>query len=80
MEDNLWTVQGDVPGVPIKRVAWRRMFIFKRSDGTLLFFGCAIPLEDKLLAEIAAWGRPPSLVVTHDQHMIDPRALAERLS
>jgi len=75
VEDNLWTVEGDVPGVPIKR----RMFIIKRSDGSLLFFGCAIPLEDDLLAEIAAWGRPSILVVTHDQHMIDARPFAEKL-
>jgi hypothetical protein len=75
VEDNLWTVEGDVPGVPIKR----RMFIVRRSDGTLLFFGCAIPLEEALLAEIAAWGRPSILVVTHDQHMIDARPFAEKL-
>jgi len=75
VEDNLWTVQGDVPGVPIKR----RMFIIKRSDGTLLFFGCAIPLEDDLLGEISAWGRPAILVVTHNQHMIDARPFAEKL-
>jgi len=75
VEDNLWTVQGDVPGVPIKR----RMFIIKRSDGTLLFFGCAIPLEDELLAELSAWGRPAILVVTHDQHMIDARPFADKL-
>jgi len=75
VEDNLWTVEGDVPGVPIRR----RMFIIKRSDGTLLFFGCAVPLEDDLLAEIAAWGRPSILVVTHDQHMIDARPFAEKL-
>ena len=75
LEDNLWTVEGDVPGVPIKR----RMFIVKRSDGTLLFFGCAIPLEDDLLADIGAWGRPSILIVTHDQHMIDARPFAEKL-
>jgi len=75
LEDNLWAVQGDVPGIPFKR----RMFIIKRSDGTLTFFGMAIPLEDELLAEIRAWGRPSILVVTHDQHMIDARAFAEKL-
>ena len=75
VEDNLWTIQGDTPGVPIKR----RMFIIKRADGTLLFFGCAIPLEDEILAEITAWGRPSTLVVTHDQHMIDARPFAEKL-
>lgn len=30
LEDNLWAVQGDVPGIPFKR----RMFVIKRSDGT----------------------------------------------
>lgn len=75
LEDNLWAVQGDVPGIPFKR----RMFIIKRSDGTLMFFGMAIPVEDQLLAEITAWGRPSILVVAHDQHMIDARAFAERL-
>jgi hypothetical protein len=75
LEDNLWAVQGEVPGIPFKR----RMFIIKRSDGTLMFFGAAVPLEDELLAEVAAWGRPSILVVTHDQHMIDARAFAEKL-
>jgi hypothetical protein len=75
LEDNLWAVQGDVPGIPFKR----RMFIIKRSDGTLMFFGMAIPLEEELLAEVTAWGRPSILVVTHDQHMIDARAFAEKL-
>jgi hypothetical protein len=75
LEDNLWAVQGDVPGIPFKR----RMFIVKRLDGTLMFFGMAIPIEDELLAEITAWGRPSFLVVAHDQHMIDARAFAERL-
>jgi len=32
-----------------------------------------------LLAEITARGRPPFLVVTHDQHVIDARGFAERL-
>jgi hypothetical protein len=75
LEDNLWAVQGDVPGIPFKR----RMFIIKRADGTLMFFGMAMPLEDELLADVKAWGRPSVLVVTHDQHMIDARAFAEKL-
>jgi hypothetical protein len=75
LEDNLWAVQGDVPGIPFKR----RMFIIKRLDGTLMFYGMAIPLEDQLLAEVTAWGRPSILVVTHDQHMIDARPFAEKL-
>jgi hypothetical protein len=75
LEDNLWSVQGDVPGVPFKR----RMFIIKRADGALMFFGTAIPLEEAALAEVTVWGRPAILVVPHDQHMIDARAFAEKL-
>jgi hypothetical protein len=75
LEDNLWTVQGDVPGIPFTR----RMFIIKRADGSLMFFGTAVPLEDELLAEIKTWGRPAILVVPHDQHMIDARAFADKL-
>lgn len=74
-EDNLWVVQGDVPGIPFKR----RMFIIKRSDGSLLFYGTAIPLEEAALAEVTAWGRPAVLLVPHDQHMIDARPFAEKL-
>jgi hypothetical protein len=76
LEDNLWSVQGDVPGVPFKR----RMFIIKRSDGSLMFFGAAIPLEEAALAEVNAWGRPAMLVLPHDQHMIDARPFSEKLS
>ena len=39
------------------------MFIIKRADGSLMFYGTAIPLEDAALAEVTAWGRPSILVV-----------------
>src|SRR5258708_6737800 len=74
LDDNLWVVEGDVPGIPFRR----RMSIVKRSDGTLLFFN-AMPLEDTAMAEVKAWGKPSVLVVPHDQHMIDARSFAERL-
>ena len=76
LEDNLWAVQGDVPGIPFKR----RMFIIKRWDNSLMFFGMAVPLEEASLAEVTAWGRPSMLVVPHDQHMIDARPFAEKLA
>jgi hypothetical protein len=75
LEDNLWVVEGQVPGVPFHR----RMSIIKRADGTLLFFN-AIPLEEAALAEVKAWGKPAILVVPHDQHMIDAHAFAEKLA
>ncbi|HLK91465.1 MAG TPA: hypothetical protein VKZ18_16320 [Polyangia bacterium] len=75
LEENLWTVQGAVPRIPFTR----RMFIIKRADGSLMFSGTAIPLDDAALAEVTAWGRPSLLVVPHDQHMIDARPFAEKL-
>jgi hypothetical protein len=74
LEDNLWLVEGDVPGIPFRR----RMSIVKRADGSLLFFN-AIPLDEGALAEVKAWGKPAILVVPHDQHMIDARPFAEKL-
>jgi hypothetical protein len=75
LEDNLWAVQSNVPGLPVKR----RMAIVKRTDGTLMFVGGAVPLDDAALAEVRAWGRPSMLVLPHHQHMIDARAFAEKL-
>ena len=75
LEENLWAVQGDVPGIPFKR----RMFIVKLADGALLFGGAAVPLDDAALAEVTAWGRPAALLVPHDQHMIDAAAFAQKL-
>lgn len=75
LDDNLWAVQGDVPGLAVKR----RMFIIKRSDGTLMFSGAAVPLDEAAFAEVRNWGRPSILLVPHHQHMIDARAFAEML-
>jgi len=74
LEDNLWVVEGGVPGIPFRR----RMSIVKRADGTLLFFN-AMPLEDSALEEVKAWGKPAILVVPPDQHMIDAHAFAQKL-
>lgn len=74
IDDNLWAVEGKLPGAPIMR----RMCIVKRSDGTLLFYH-AIPLEDSLLEEIRAWGKPAYLVIGHHQHMVDANALMDKL-
>ncbi len=74
LDDNLWVVEGDVPGVPFRR----RMSIVRRTDGTLLFFN-AVPLEDAVLREVTSWGKPGALVVPHDQHMIDAHPFAEKL-
>lgn len=73
LDDNLWTVAGPVPSLPIGR----RMAIVKRSDGDLLFYH-AIPLRDDVLRRVTAWGRPAILVIAHDNHGIDAHAFRER--
>jgi hypothetical protein len=73
-EANLWTVEGRMPGVPIRR----RMSIIRRGDGTLVFFN-AVPLEPGALAEVLAWGRPGALVVPHHLHGLDATPFSERL-
>lgn len=75
LEDDLWAVDGAIPGgVPARR----RMSIIKRSDGRLVFFH-AVPLEDAALAEVRTWGEPGFLVVGHDQHAVDAPAFAKKL-
>jgi hypothetical protein len=75
IDENLWTVESQVPGLPIRR----RMAIIKRSDGKLVFFN-AVPLDDKTLAEVTAWGTPGFLVIPHDQHGIDADAFSKKLN
>jgi hypothetical protein len=74
LEENLWTVESNVPGTPMRR----RMSIIRRTDGTLAFYQ-AVPVDDATLAQITAWGRPSILIVPHDQHGMDAPAFAEKL-
>jgi hypothetical protein len=73
-DDNLWSVESMVPGLPISR----RMMIVKRSDGTLLFFH-AIPVDELTLLQIRDWGTPGALVISHDNHGIDADAFSKKL-
>src|SRR3954466_4920733 len=74
LEENLWTVESPVPGLPIRR----RMCIIKRSDGQLTFMN-VVPLDDAALAEVTAWGKPAFLVIPHQQHGIDAHGFSEKL-
>jgi hypothetical protein len=74
IDDNLWALSSPVPGIK----SHRRMSIVRRSDGSLLFYN-AIPMDDRTLEELRAWGRPSVLVITHDQHMVDGDAFREKL-
>ena len=74
IDDNLWAVEGKVPGVPLQR----RMVIARKGDGSLVFFH-AIPLDDKTLEEVRALGKPTYLVLGHHQHAIDAHAFQQKL-
>jgi hypothetical protein len=74
LEDNLWAVDGEVPGVALRR----RMAIARQSDGSLVFFN-AVPVADEALAAIRGFGRPALLVVPNGFHRLDIHAFRERL-
>jgi hypothetical protein len=75
LEDNLWVVQGAIPGNP---KGTRRMAIVRMGDGRLVFYN-AVPLDDAALAEVNAFGTPAFLVLPYNLHMMDGHAFAERL-
>lgn len=73
LTENLWRVEGDVPGMPLKRV----MTVVKRSDGTLLVHN-AMALEPAAMAELEAWGKVRYLIVPNGWHRLDARVFQER--
>ncbi len=78
IDENLWTVNGDVPGFPPAARFHRRMHIVKLSDGRLVFHN-AVPLGDAALAEVMAWGKPSLLIVPHHLHAMDAYGFQARL-
>jgi len=78
IDENLWTVNGDVPGFPPAARFHRRMHVVKLSDGRLVFHN-AVPLGDTALAEVMAWGKPSILIVPHHLHAMDAHGFQARL-
>lgn len=74
LEDNLWTVESQVPGMHVKR----RMSIVRLADGGLVFYH-PIPLDEPSLKEVLAWGKPKALVVGYAGHGVDAHAFGEKL-
>ncbi len=73
LTENLWRVEGDLEGMPLKRV----MTLVKRSNGELLVHN-AIALEEPAMKEIDAWGKVSAVVVPNGFHRLDAGAYAER--
>jgi hypothetical protein len=78
LEENLWAVNGDVPGFSPATRFHRRMQIVKLSDGRLVFHN-AVPIDDAGLLQVRAWGKPAILIIPHHLHAIDARSFAEKL-
>lgn len=73
LAENLWWVQGSIPGMSLKRV----MVIVRLQDGHLLIHN-AIALEETAMQAIEAFGKPAYLVVPSGYHRLDAPAYKRR--
>ncbi len=73
LSDRLWRVEGQLAGIPMKRV----MTIARRSDGTLAIHN-GIALGDAEMAAIDAWGKVAVLVVPNGYHRLDAKVFHDR--
>lgn len=73
LEDNLWVVDGPLPGMPLDR----RMTIVRLSDGRLVIHN-AIAADDATMSALEALGEMAFLVVPNSFHRIDAFAFKQR--
>src|SRR5438309_6582969 len=66
LQDNLWTVDADLPRGPLKR----RMAIARFADGRLLFLN-AIALDEPSMKQLEAWGEPAFALAGNGYHRLD---------
>lgn len=73
LADNLWRVEGEVPGMPLKRV----MAVMRLRDGRLVVHG-AIALDEPAMKALEALGEPAVLLVPSAYHRMDAPRFARR--
>lgn len=73
LAENMWWVQGSLPGMSLKRV----MTIVRLADGRLVVHN-AIPVDDPAIQRIEAWGTPAFMVVPNGGHRLDAPAFKKR--
>src|SRR3569623_764868 len=73
LSDRVWRVEGDVPGMPLKRV----MTIALCADGGLDIHN-AIALNDAGMAQLEQWGPVRVIVVPNGYHRLDAEVFAAR--
>jgi len=71
--DNLWRVEGDLPGMPLKRV----MAVVRMRDGRLVIHG-AMALEETAMKKLEALGEPAVMLVPSGYHRMDAGRFAHR--
>ena len=73
LSDNLWRVEGALPGMSLKRV----MTVARQVDGGLVIHS-AIALEDEARRQLEALGPPAVLLVPNAWHRLDAPAYKKR--
>lgn len=73
LEENLWEVEGVVPGLPMKR----RMTLVRLADGSVVVHS-AICLDERAQAAVDAWGPVRYVIVPNPWHRIDAGAYKAR--
>ena len=73
LAENLWWVQGSLPGMSLKRV----MAIARLRDGRLVIHN-GIALQEPAMREIEAFGTPAFLIVPNGAHRLDAAAYKRR--
>lgn len=74
LEENLWRVEGDLPGGgPIRRT----MVAARLGDGRLLIHN-GIAMDEATMKELEAWGTPAFLIVPGERHRTDAAAYKAR--
>lgn len=73
LEDNLWEVEGTVPGMPLNR----RMTLVRLQDGSIVVHN-AICLKEEEQQEIERWGTIRYIIVPSGFHRMDAPRYAAR--
>jgi hypothetical protein len=71
--DNLWRVEGALPGMALRRV----MTVARMKDGRLVIHN-GIALGDAEMKRLEDWGTPAVLVVPNGYHRLDAPAYKQR--
>lgn len=73
LEENLWEIEGEVPGLPMKR----RMTLIRLDDGSVVVHN-GICLNEEAQSELDAWGKVRFIIVPNGWHRLDAPAYAAR--